>query len=132
MPEHIGDTELFVKQLVGVAQLHVNVSQNFIITTEDKIRICLDKHLKKAERKHNWIAPMGILLAVIATLVTASFQDFIFEAEVWKSLFVIVAVAAFFWLLFALKHAHNAVSSDEIISELKSNSVQNVTEEDRS
>ena len=132
MPEQIGGPELLVKQLVGVTQLHVNISQDVIITTEDKIRICRDKHLRKAERKQNWIAPAGILLAVIATLVTASFQEFIFKAEIWKSLFILVAVAAFIWLLFALKHAFKPSSSDEIISELKSNSVQGVTEKDKS
>lgn len=132
MPEQIGDPELLVKQLVGVTQLHVNISQDVIIITEDKIKICLDKHLKIAERKQNWIAPTGILLAVIATLVTASFQEFIFKAEIWKSLFIIVAVAAFIWLLFALKNAFKTLSSDEIISELRSNSVQSVKEKDKS
>jgi hypothetical protein len=40
------DTEFIMSQLVDVSDVHLNVSQEVIITTEDKIRIALSEHLK--------------------------------------------------------------------------------------
>lgn len=116
--------ELLVKQLVDVERLHVNISQAVIITTEDKIRICLDKHVKTAERKQSWIAPAGILLAVITTLVTTSFQPVLLKAETWQALFIVVGVGSLVWLLLSLRYAFGSLTTDQIIQELRPTSNQ--------
>ncbi|HEX7242565.1 MAG TPA: hypothetical protein VF263_19910 [Longimicrobiaceae bacterium] len=130
-PEYIGEPELLVKQLVSVERLHVNVSQSVIITTEDKVRICLDKHIKRAEQKHSWIAPAGILLAIITTLVTTTFQNWVLKAETWQAVFIVVGIVSLAWLLLSLRFAFNSLSTDDVIEELRPSSNQNLTEREK-
>ena len=94
-----------VESLVNVSDVHLNVSQEVIVTTEDKIRLCLSKHLNRMEKKKNWIAPLGILLTVIVTLSTSDFSDKLFKAATWQAVFVISGVVSFIWLIIAAKDA---------------------------
>ncbi len=76
----VGEKELLFQQCLSAEKLHINVDQTVIVTTEDKLELCLNKHLKKAERKTTWFAPGGIFLAVLATLLTTSFNNFILRS----------------------------------------------------
>jgi hypothetical protein len=115
----MGEKELLIQEFLGAEELHINVDQTVIITTEDKLELCLNKHLKKAERKTAWLAPGSIFLAVLATLLTTSFKDFILSAEAWKAIFIIVDIATFAWFIIALCLAGNSVGVKDIIEELK-------------
>lgn len=46
-------TESLTSQLITVSEVNLNVSQGIIITTEDKVQICLSKHLKRMEKRRN-------------------------------------------------------------------------------
>ena len=107
-----------VKTGMGV-ELFINFNQQIIITTEDKLKICLDENLKKAEKKYDWIAPLGILIAIIIAFVTATFKNIIFSSETWKAIFFIGGITTFIWLIIALKHAFVKINSDHIISDIK-------------
>ncbi len=50
------------------SKVYRNLSQEVIITTEDKVKLCLIEHLKKMENKKEWLIPLGILIPLIITL----------------------------------------------------------------
>lgn len=108
----------FVKQFVEF-KLFSNLTEQVIITTEDKVKLCLQKHLKRAEKKHDWFAPAGILFAIITAFVTASFKDFYFSAKTWEALFIICGILSSIWLLSTLKSAFDKIEIENIIEELK-------------
>lgn len=86
MGEATGDKSVIDKESVvkllqnNVSDIHVNVSQEYIIITEDKTRIILIQHLNRLEKKHAWHTPVGIFIPIVATFITATFKDFIFSA----------------------------------------------------
>lgn len=106
-----------------VESVHVNVAQPIIVTTEDKVHRCLMAHVSTIENRKAWIAPLGLLVTVGAVLVTCNFRDFILPANVWHAMFALTALGSVVWLakaLFALRKSH---SVEDVIKELKANSL---------
>lgn len=116
------DTAPFEK-LVNVSDIHLNVSQKMIITTEDKVRLCLLEHLNQIGRKGSWIAPLGIFIAIVTTLVTSSFKEkvLLLSADTWRAIFVIMGVLSFAWLIYASIRALRSKKID-FVEELKKGS----------
>ncbi len=111
-----------VEGLVNVSEVHLNVSQEVIVTTEDKIRLCLSKHLDNMGKKRGWIAPLGILLTIILTLVTSDFTDMGFDAPTWQAIFVVSGIISLMWFLNSVKNALKSEKAEDIIGELKRDS----------
>lgn len=90
-----------LEKLVDVSDIHLNVSQKMIITTEDKVHLCLLKHLNQIGRKGGWIAPLGIFIAIGATLVTSSFKEnvLLLSADTWHAIFIIIGILSFVWFV---------------------------------
>jgi hypothetical protein len=108
-----------IEGLVHVSEVHMNVSQELIVTTEDKIRLSLNEHLKKMEKKKGWITPLGMLISFTLILITAGFKDTGLDAATWKAVFIIADVIAFGWLVYAIKESLSSVKIEDIIDELK-------------
>ncbi|EGQ8033799.1 hypothetical protein G5Y08_000010 [Vibrio parahaemolyticus] len=84
---------------VSVVQVHRNVDQEVIQITEDKLENILIKYAKNLGLKDSWLGPLSILITVIITLSTATFNAALgIEAAVWKALFVFVGIVSVFWL----------------------------------
>ena len=109
-------------QLVNVSEVHLNVSQEVIITTEDKVHICLSEHLKRMEKKHSWIAPFGIFITIVITLATSTFTDIGVDAATWRAIFIIAGVISFIWLVQAVIVAVKSEKLEDIVAELKKGS----------
>ena len=114
----VEDTAIIVKQMLDI-EIFPNLNQQVIMTTEDRLRICLIENLKKAEKKYDWIAPLGILIAIIISFVTSSFKDVVLSSQTWEAIFIIGGIASFIWLIVALKHAFVKINLDHIISDIK-------------
>ena len=108
------------RQIKNESEYHININQKFIFTTEDKIRICLSKHLKQLERKRSWCAPLGILIAIVATLFTSTFKSaFGLSPDILFIIFIIAGVAACIWLIWSIKESLNSKKIEDIVGELK-------------
>ena len=112
------DTSIIVKQMLDI-EIFPNLNQQVIMTTEDRLRICLIENLKKAEKKYDWIAPLGVLIAIIIAFITSSFKNVVLSSQTWEAIFIIGGIASFIWLLMALKHAFVKIDLDHIISDIK-------------
>ncbi len=104
------------------SKVHLNVEENYIYTTEDKLRLCLVTHLQRVERKRGWTTPLGVFLTTGITLSTATFRDIGLSASVWQSIFVILAVASFCWLALSAWQAVKAEKIDDIVNDIKKSS----------
>jgi hypothetical protein len=94
---------IILGELAQVSEVHLNVSQHVIVITEDKLRIYLSDTAKALGRKKNgWIAPLGIVISIIVSLVTADFKDYGLPAPIWKLIFIISAILTVAWLVYAL------------------------------
>lgn len=116
------DTEFIRSQLVDVSDVHLNVSQEVIITTEDKVRIALFEHLKRVEKKRGWIAPFGIFIAIVVTLVTTTFKDIGLDAATWRAIFILVGFISFGWFVGSIKGAWQSEKLEDIVGALKKGS----------
>ena len=105
-----------------VTIVHSNLEQEVIQITEDRLRLTLNSHLKAAEDGNGWIAPLGIMLAIITSFVTTDFRDFILKAPVWEAIFVISGCLSTAWLLYAISRARSAPTVDSIVELIKKGS----------
>ena len=119
LENQLSELDLQASQYINITNVHVNTDQQVIITTEDKIKISLEKHKKSLENKQSWIAPLGILFTISATLATTEFKDFILDANTWGAIFVISGVINIVWLLWSIKGVIKNTQLEDIISSLK-------------
>lgn len=106
-------------QLVNVSEVHLNVDQEVIITTEDKIRICLSDYMKKMEKKRSWITPLAIFITIIIAFSTSTFKDIGLDASTWRAIFIIAGIISFGWLILSVREAKQSIKLEDIVSELK-------------
>jgi len=111
--------ELLTQEFVTFERIHVNVSQTLIITTEDRMNLWLSEVIARVKKQSEWIAPLGLVIAVTLTLTTASFKSFILPPATWHAIFVIVDIAAFLWLIVSLRHLRKPLVIAEEIARLK-------------
>jgi len=100
-------------------RVFMNTDSSYIGITEDKLRLCLMDYTKKAKKKYDWIAPLGILITIATTMTTTTFNHKVLSPHTWQALFIFVALASFVWLIIALRHIFLRISDDEIIRDIK-------------
>jgi hypothetical protein len=115
----ITEKALLDRLLVDVKSVNFNVSQDLIVTTEDKVSLCLKEHLEYVEKKRAWVTPLGIFLTIIATLVTTTFKDVGLSADTWQAIFIIIGVLSFGWFISAAYKSRKARTIEDIIKKLK-------------
>lgn len=110
---------------VKVVDVHVNVDQELIQITEDKLRLILKDHLESTTQSGGWIAPFGIIVSIITTFCTAKFDNFLgLNPDFWKALFVFVGIASLVWLIIAINKQSKAMSFNDFIDRVKNKQVQ--------
>ena len=107
------------KLIQQTSKVHLNLDQEFILTTEDKVLICLTQHLSRMERKKGWIAPLGIFLTILIVFQTTTFQSFFVSAETWEAIFIISGVISFSWLIYAYWQSRVSTSINEVVDHIK-------------
>lgn len=113
------------------SKLHLNLEQDFILTTEDKVLICLTKHLSRMENKKAWWTPLGILLTILVVFPTTNFQPFLFmSADGWMALFLFFGILSIAWLIYAYSQSRVSTSINEVVGEIKKTAI--ITEQPQS
>jgi len=75
------------------------------------------------DQQHEWVAPAGILVALILTLTTSTFHDFLLPRDTWLAIFIIALLLCLAWLLRSLWRLRKAPSIDDVVEQLKKSSV---------
>lgn len=100
--------------------VHVNLGQQMMILTEDRLRLDLNEWSSSTKRRRQWQVPAGMLLTEVAAFVTSSFHDTVgISGQQWEALFRTLIVVTVFWLLAALVRGRRASSADSLIERLK-------------
>lgn len=116
------DVATLGNQLVNVSEVNINVSQQVLITTKDKVNLTLSNYLKGMESKRSWIAPLGIFTTILVTLSTTTFKNVGLNAEIWRDIFIFVAGVALLWLVLSINEARKSKKIEDFYEELKKES----------
>lgn len=114
--------DLLISQLVSVESVTFNLSQAVVVTTEDKLKLCLQRHLSEVEKSRDWVAPFSLLISLILALITTEFKDFVLPKATWSAVFIISAILSGLWFLFVVKNAFTRRTVESLISEIKADS----------
>lgn len=104
---------------VEVKIVHGDLSQEVITITVDKLSLILFQHAATIEDKKSWIAPAGILLTIIATLLTTTFKDYIFSQSTWYAIFIISLILVILWFLRSLYRSIWSPSIEDLVEKIK-------------
>lgn len=121
-PETRVDTRAITNQLVEVSTVNFNLSQEIIVTTKDKVENVLLRHLERMESRRCWIAPLGVLITILFTLITSTFKDYGLSADTWRAIFIVVGGLSFVWFLWSIREAMKSEKIEDIVEELRQDS----------
>ena len=106
------------------SRIHLNLGQEFIFTTEDKLRLCLTSHLHRVEARRSWIAPLGILVTILVVIPSTTFKTFLFSPDTWTAIFTIAGISSLIWLIRSAIKARVSASLDTVVAEIKKHVIQ--------
>ena len=100
--------------------IYYNISQTYILITEDKVQLCLRDHLARVAKQRRWIAPLGIMITLVATFATTTFKDFArIGADTVQIIFVLAMLFTALWLCYEAKRALRSSTVEDIIADMK-------------
>ncbi|HBL39793.1 TPA: hypothetical protein DDZ10_03940 [Candidatus Uhrbacteria bacterium] len=111
------------REIIQNSPVHINVGQDFIYTTDDKIRLCLMRYLKGLEQGRSWETPLGLFLTIVLTMLTTDFKDYYLSKYTWQAVFIIGLVGSLVWLLISTVKALRAYTVDNVLAEIKQSAI---------
>ena len=103
--------------------VYMNTESDYIVITEDKVKLILKDYSDDLEKKKEWHTPCGVFVTIFAILVTTNFDSdyrkFGFSADNWTSVFLVGAVLSLCWLVRNACMAIRAKSPKNIVEEFK-------------
>lgn len=95
-----------IRNMADSSEYYDNISQEFIRTTSDKLKLCLIEYRSGLRARADWITPMGILITILATLAVSDFKSFLgIAATTWSTAFFLLAIGFFCWLIASIVNA---------------------------
>ena len=126
-----GNFVVAVSQITKDSTIHANVRQEYLILTEDKVRLCLRDHVTTLEKKAAWQAPLGVFLALLLALVTTDFKDAIgVTKDAWHAFFLMALILSLVWLARTSYTAIKAPTLDEVVAVLKKGATPTTQDQD--
>lgn len=104
---------------VEITQVHGDLSQQVIQITVDKLTLILHRHASRLASQRDWLAPAGVVITIVATLVTTTFKDWLLSAATWNALFVLVGVIAGVRLVRSLWSLRTAPTVETLVERIK-------------
>jgi hypothetical protein len=112
--------QAFGSDLFQKSKVHLNLEQDVIIITEDKLRLSLRDVVDSLDSKRSWIAPISLLATILIVFATTTFQDFIFDAATWRAVFFLCGIGTFLWSCYSIYKAMEiTVDIDSVINDVK-------------
>ena len=106
-------------QYLPIGRFHDPLPVDVVKTTEDRLRLCIQRHVAQLEKKKAWITPLAMFLTIMITLCSSNFNDFILEKATWKAIFIICGGLSFIWLISSLEFIFKKSSIDDLILEIE-------------
>lgn len=101
-----------------INEYDVNINQNLITVTEDKIMLCLNRNLQRIGRKR-WLHPMSLLSSMLLALATSEFDKLTWVSpELLKATFIVSSVITTGWLVWEIMRAGELKQAPQVIDEI--------------
>jgi hypothetical protein len=107
-------------EMVQSNTVTMNVAQNTLVITEDRLELCLIKSVPHVHVKDCWIAPLLTTVTLAATLATAQFRDLLFSAATWQAVFVLALLGSIAWTVHSVGRALHAIDVKVVLDRLRS------------
>jgi len=111
--------DVLAKEIVQNSHVQINVAQNTLIVTEDRLRLCLIEHRDRLADRQGWLGPLGLCIAVGTTLSTTNFQNRLLDAATWHAIFIIGFFGSLFWSILSIIRAAKSRSIEDLINQLR-------------
>lgn len=86
-------TVIFTKEVVSSSTVHMNVDQEYISITKDKLKNILNDFEAAIIATQRIGTYTGIVLTLLLALVTSSTKNFFgFSAETWSAIFILLLI----------------------------------------
>ena len=100
-----------------------NLAQEVITITTDKLKISLLENQEIIGKRNDWVAPLGILMSIVTTLLVSDFShDALLGKENWKAIYIIMTPVSGVWFCkacFCAFQNRNKGSVDYLINTIK-------------
>jgi hypothetical protein len=110
-------------ELAGDITIHKNLTQEVIMTTEDKLRLALIEHQGMLSSKKEWISGATLSLSLLSSLLLTNFKDGLgLSADTWRAAYGLFFAMALFWFLnslYKLFKNRKRMSVDYLINEIQ-------------
>jgi hypothetical protein len=85
----------FGKHFTQKSNVHMSLSSDLLVVSEDKLHLCLRDHLQQIDARRAWQFPIGIFITSLLALVTTDFKGGLgLDGPVWKAVFVLLTVVS--------------------------------------
>jgi len=129
-PETADIAESLGENLVRNSEVHFNLGQHVIVTTEDRLHLCLKYYVDSLSARQRWITPASLFATFMLVFSTAQFHEALgLSATTWEAFFLLCTVAAALWTVVATTNALRVRTTiEDIIEQLKKSSAEHKDE----
>lgn len=100
------------------AKIINKVDKELLVINKSKISNDLKSYIEIHSKKDYWIGALSLFITILATVITATFDNMGFSKHVWKAIFVILGGATFIWFVVSLLKLKKMKGLDEFITEV--------------
>lgn len=116
-------TNYSTRKYGGSTKIFSNLDQEVIEITSDRLKIILSEYFSQVRNSQEWGTYLGIMLTVLATLLTATFKNFAsIDASSWQAMFLLVLLVSAYKFVRSLIVYFRLRALDAVIAEIKNES----------
>ena len=120
--------ELDQEDFQGEVVIHKNLSQDVVLTTEDKLRLALIQHRETLNSRAEWLGAGTLAFSFLSTLLLTTFKDVgPLSASTWQAvylIFFVLAFARFVNILIKMYVNRKKATIDYVIKKIKQSASQ--------
>jgi len=91
------------------------LSQDLIVVSSDRLRLVYLQYIKEASNRQAWLAPAGIFISLLLSLLTSNFKKFLgVEGLAWQGFFMLAALISFCWFIYKVQQAFKAKDINDV------------------
>ena len=110
-----------IKFSVGplIERISHNVKQEVIVTTRDKLELCLLKHQISMSDRNSWQIPASICISTTIAWATSDFKNILLGGATWKAMFILSSIASAIWFSVAFLRRIRIKTIEDIIQDVR-------------
>lgn len=90
----------------------------YIRASKSTLLVWLGKIKKHLGERQAWRYPLCLLVPLLFSLVTCTFNDFLFSPQDWKIIWIVIIIVIGTWLIIALCRIPKSMTDEEMLDEL--------------